>query len=1463
MADYAHQPDGARGVRVLGGDVEPEFLGVPYEADRLRRITPTDVSQFVRLEQCERFLRLRLHERAVSRDFLRASGVAPQEIPPLLTLAGRAFEEQVEAALTARYRSLVFGGDGQREPDNAAVVAALRELPAGETLVMLQPRLEAVLGDWRLRGDVDLLRAERAGDGRLALLIADMKSSTAARVEHRLQVAFYDQMLASVLAEAGIAHEPIALGILYRGSAETLADPTLAPQRELARARFNVEFAQLELVEDAASYLASVGDLVTAPGSTAARVAAGDFAAIPFHLSYKCDGCLYNEFCLKWCAERDDLSLLPHLTAQDKGALERAGLVTTRQLATLKECAAGGGCDLAPAPGREDEVRALSVSWPVGPRLDELIWRARRYQHFRNHDLDAPSTIPSKGYGSLPYCDEQQNPNLIRVFIDAQHDFLEDRLYLVGALVVANKDGLPVRRRSVVRLASGMPDCDAAERDLLAPWVRDTLRAVVDLAEPDAEGKPRAPIHLIVFNRYVRDVLLAALARHFETVMGLTPLYDFMTQLAAFDSPVLTFLDEEIRELKNYPMLCQSLQSVATYLKFDWRRPEDFRRLFHERVFDYIGKLGEDGDYYTRRARFNSQVPLEYAYAAWNALPTVAPGGRDDYRAYRQATPALLRAFEARRLEALERITADFTGNKQTEKRAFDLPDISRFTEKARDLAHALEEFVLIERHAKLSDWKSRRLPPPERRVLAGDTLLVRYREADQDLEPRLANRQHWLQQRRREELERGLGVGPDGERLSLTPEQRKSTDWSNEGCLFRLELTAEGCGCDLEEVLGLSTLKPGDRVVIAPRWAVDGRLPAAEQARFTPTPRQLLYQARGELKRIVVRRDEAGKPLGATVEVEMVRSPRSQDGFAFSDRLRQPLTEGALYTIDEDPNDWHGYHCLQVCRELCQRDDNPLYRRLTGATVAAEWPSAAAEGQRRFFAGLTALQRLGAFAPFEESKRDFIAEYGDAPTLLVQGPPGTGKSFGTAFALLARLQGAMAAGRELRVLVSCKTHAATDVLVEKLARARQDLERARLRHPDLFRAYFDERLLDLPVARLEPRAAAPDGVIPLRRRKPKSGDKKMAEVLAQWRWCVAGATPGGIRGLVKERWSKGLLGHELCDLLVLDEASQISLPEAVMAALVLKADGRVIVVGDHRQMPPIVQHDWDREARRTFKEYRTFESLFNALLAQNPPMIKFNESFRLHADMAEFLRREIYAQDGIDYFSRKQERLRPVALEDPFVAAALSPAHPLVVVVHDEASSQIRNPFEQALVVPLLEALADPARCGLEPEHGLGVVVPHRAQRAALQEALPLLSRVDPATGSITLSAVDTVERFQGGERDVIVVSATESDRAYLLVAGDFLLDPRRLTVALSRAKHKLILVAARSVFQLFSADEETFAHAQLWKNLLRTTCTVPLWSGRRQGVRVEVWGNAPTAGDRGPDRLDGGQPEARPPRP
>ncbi len=1433
-------------------------------APAARRLSPTDISQFIRLEQCARYLRFQMAERSGGRNFMREYDVAPQAMTPLLTQSGRAFEGRVEHAVAQQFPTLhlaqIAASSGGRVPDNARVVEEAKRLAPGARIVLFQPRLDVTVEGWELRGDVDLLRMERDAAGSLRLFIADMKSSTAARMEHRLQVAFYHTMLSHLLGDAGVSYASLDMGILYRGkptsdagddvTPDAEAEALLAAHRAAAEAVLGVADAYLETVEDADTYLEAVRDLVTGRDSRAAQIADACFEDIPYSLGYKCDGCLFNEFCMKWTAQQDDLSLLPYLTAQEKGALHKAGVRTIRDLATLKDLrlpeeTGEPQATLTPAPGRERQAREVAATWPVGPRLDELILRARSCRRQKGDDIASIPNIPGKGYTSLPYSDATHNPNLVRVYLDAQHDYLHDRVYMLGALVVASRDGVEeaAGRRHVVRLTDGLPDGSAAEEALFVRWIQDTVAALVDAAAPDEAGEKRAPIHLIFYNRFAQRVLLDGLARHARQVFGATPLYDFVTQIAAFDSPIVSFLDEEIRERRNYPMVCQSLQSVAAHLGFPWNEPLPYRKLFNTRLFDSQGKIELDdgpveGVWYTRRARYNSQIPLEYAYGAWGELEPPAPGKADDLAPYRATTTDRLVGFEGRRLDAMEHIAHHFKGNILSTKNVFALPDLTRFEGKARSLAHALQEFVTIERHVELADWKAPRHLRPERRLLLGETLLARYHEADQEA---------GTVERVRENARRIL-LAAEYKAASLngklTPEQYKETNVDQEGLVVRLRLVVDGADCDLDAALAMTTIKPGDSLVLYPRLT-EATWPDGSHGEMTPTLRQLLHGAHVSLTRLNIQR-EHGRAVAATADVTLQNDRPNKDmaPYAFSS-YAQALVDGKLYTLDTDMNNYSGYWDNKVLEALAGYEDGGqptpcvLYERLKGgADSPLDWPAEAAAGQARFLRGLETLGQAGGVFTFEESKREYIGGCGDSPILLVQGPPGTGKSYSTAFALLARLQGAMAAGQPYRVVVSCKVHAAIDVLLEKIAGAQRTLRAWQAEQPALFAQYFDARLLDVPVYRVDPRDTSPQGIINLAKDEV-SGNRK---TFAAQQWAILGATPGAIYKMAKT--GKTMFSRVCAQCLVLDEASQINLPEALRSALLLEPTGQLIVVGDHRQMPPIVKHDWDGEPRRTFQEYRAYESLFLALLRLNPRMIKFERSFRLHRDMAEFLRQEIYYRDGIRYYSEQDAVLASHPVTDAFVHAVLSPQHPLVVIVHDESSSQTRNGFEQALVTPIVLALADSGGYNLSAEKGMGVVVPHRAQRASLQEALPQLNVFDE-TGNLRLSAVDTVERFQGGEREVILVSATESQPEYILAAGTFLLDPRRLTVAISRAKHKMILVASRSVFTLFNPDEEVFANAQLWKDLLRRTCTVRLWDGERHGHHVEVWGNPGTEND------------------
>jgi superfamily I DNA and/or RNA helicase len=211
-----------------------------------------------------------------------------------------------------------------------------------------------------------------------------------------------------------------------------------------------------------------------------------------------------------------------------------------------------------------------------------------------------------------------------------------------------------------------------------------------------------------------------------------------------------------------------------------------------------------------------------------------------------------------------------------------------------------------------------------------------------------------------------------------------------------------------------------------------------------------------------------------------------------------------------------------------------------------------------------------------------------------------------------------------------------------------------------------------------------------------------------------------------------------------------MGIAEALMSAAFLREDGQFIAIGDHRQMPPILAHTWDQESRRDLERIRPHLSIFEYLRGLGTTRAALEESFRIPEEVADFLGRHVYAADGVDFHSSNRQRLEincDLSDTPEWLRAALAPEHPLVIIEHGEVGSQQSNEFEATLIAALARVASE--RLGLDAEDGLGIVVPHRAQKFLLRERLPAYAE-----------AIDTVERFQGGERDLIIVSATASDR-------------------------------------------------------------------------------------------------------
>lgn len=247
----------------------------------------------------------------------------------------------------------------------------------------------------------------------------------------------------------------------------------------------------------------------------------------------------------------------------------------------------------------------------------------------------------------------------------------------------------------------------------------------------------------------------------------------------------------------------------------------------------------------------------------------------------------------------------------------------------------------------------------------------------------------------------------------------------------------------------------------------------------------------------------------------------------------------------------------------------------------------------------------------------------------------------------------------------------------------------------------------------------------------------------------------------------------------------------------------------------------------------------------------RLSESYRFDDELATLLTEFQYRDDGITLTSNMD---RPVpAITDEALTPGLKPVFgadtSLVFVTYDDRGSRMVNPIERTLIA----ALADVVDGGLatsfpRPDGGsakpfnegpttddsphrdrrsnnttaetpsLGVVTPHNAQRGALETALP------------TGVTANTVEKYQGGERDIIAVSATVSDPEFARREDEFILNANRLLVAISRSRLLTVVVCSTTLFEVAPADSDHLDDGPVWARLFTQAVgrnTEPAWTG------------------------------------
>jgi superfamily I DNA and/or RNA helicase len=452
--------------------------------------------------------------------------------------------------------------------------------------------------------------------------------------------------------------------------------------------------------------------------------------------------------------------------------------------------------------------------------------------------------------------------------------------------------------------------------------------------------------------------------------------------------------------------------------------------------------------------------------------------------------------------------------------------------------------------------------------------------------------------------------------------------------------------------------------------------------------------------------------------------------------------------------------------------------------------------------------------ASLNESQREAVRFALSARDVaILHGPPGTGKT--TTVVEVIR----QAVRRGEKVLACAPSNLGVDNLLERLVAAG---ERAvRLGHPARVLPELRAHTLDLLVddhddARLA-RKMAKEAFALFRkagkwtRAKPEPGARRdmrqeARDLLADARKLEAQAVERILSGAsVLCATTTGLdgelLGERTFDLLVIDEACQSTEPGCWVP---LPRGRRLVLAGDHCQLPPTVLA---REAAAEGFGVSLMERLVGLYGAGVTRLLTVQ--YRMHRDIMDFSSREFYSGQLEADASVAGHRLADL----PGVRADELTAGPVQFIdtagagyeEQREPDGESRlNPQEADVVCRKVRALLEAGVSSAD----VAVIAPYAAQVRLLRERL-----------AVPGLEIDSVDGFQGREKEAVVISLVRSN-----TEGEigFLADTRRMNVALTRARRKLLVVGDSATLavepfytRLFEYFERVGAYHTVWEEV------------------------------------------------
>jgi hypothetical protein len=1374
-------------------------------------ITPHQIGQYSKHNQSKKYIKLENDKDNIKSERDWRESFKP--LNPALSKEGYRFEEKIEEKFRNKSKKVIDNWkDPQKnqEENNNKIKSVIEEKFEDDVnekpISLFQVNLSGTINEFFVPGDSDLFVVSKTKENEVDIKIIDIKASWEEKTHHQIQVASYSILLKKIIRKFKDFDIKVNIsgGVIHKNTdiKEKISIDEL-PEFEIESREDDVK-RMLSVENNLKDYL----DM--------------DLEDIEYNLdNLKMSN--FGEYALVKSIEGKHLRLLGLSIAEQK-AFRKVGLEDIEDVADLtievekpRPYKYNQYNILDKHKNKVKKLRAngIEVDFVELAQKSQALLSKINPENPKAYDKPWKMYLSGSGESLLPedsdnsYCDYNVN-NLKRVFLNVQKDHIKDSIDLVS-YIIEEKDQTIKNSNIIDDIYESESRQRKAERNLIIRFCKNLLEDV---------KSDKNLLHFYFYTKEERDEFVECLYRHKDN-KKVRIILDIMGLREGIEQKMISVVQEDIR--KRFatkqpldgliPIYNESYFGNSNHKKYqkhtDWKYKREngkeinIRSAFYTQIFDYNLPIKLDNgspeiileedsyghnNYYPTLPRFKAEIPIEYIWG------TKEIDKLDKTWTENQKWKNLIESFRWIDNDKKDRIlkedvkqlsiiycelllaVTDSIKYKNSNMKKEEIEN--KYLEKPlfddKNTPETLKDYLKLEYIENYNSKKDHYMRSIENRILSGESIPVRvvshniengfmeatcqliYDEFDFENPNRIA----------RSTKIKGSEGDSGGSRLVMSPIVKKGSNYNMK--------------IDKKEIFNS---------------------PMVNVTKYDPDKN-------------IIKIESYPNASSKQDSYESWHRSWSNKDKKELEYYEQKISEGYEFILDPCSDDMNKERCEKA---INQEKRNKIFNILNEL-----------KENKKAITDIYKKKHTSSFVNWIENNADLnpnkkqkeFIKKSNSKISLLQGPPGTGKTSGAlSLAILSRIYALNEENQKFNGLVSGASNKSINEVMEDVISWKKEIENKT--EEDFF-----EGLEIFRITSNKPEDGGIDGVEYLNTYEDEEKIEELDDMVHSDQETLSGkrnilifSTPSNIFNLTSSfkpsnKYKDGCIRNDF-NLLAIDEASMMTIPQLILASSLFSENGQLLLSGDQRQMPPVQRKEWSEEKRRNILEKAPFLSTldyFRYLRGDdiekldnidseyniNIPITKLNKTYRCHKKVANFLKKWIYQKDKIDYKSDQTDLIKSINYDNELIETLLNPNNNIVLLLHNDKTSQQNNINESIVCSEIIEKSPS--------SESIGVVTPHNSQKGLLKS----LCNDEKAQ-------IDTVERFQGGQKDIMILSSTVSDFNYIQKESEFILNPERLNVALSRMKKKLIVMAPRNIFNIIQDDVSKYNRSVIWKGLYK----------------------------------------------